>query len=346
MKHIKNRLLIYSLITFILSTQAYPMGAIRPKTTPSSSSAPSTVGKVLPLIETILPLFGSVSPIFPLIGNMLPLFGKNIGTQPTSGNLVSSLGTAGNLVSTLGTIISTVGSIKNATTQVQQPSAVASATGAYVEQIKDLAGNSSCADYSWKNSGVAPAGYIKGVALSFARSVCRLKKAEQIPTTLATILGRASTNNPLKDALSFFKDRFSNVSVSVDTIGAEPLRAVYTLGMGLGIKQNAGVTCNTPTNLNAINAFSVLSKLYTEYKSGSSSRCFLDVFKEGTNCTSKNSCPALATELAMTMLRINPTQYTTIANRDVEIAPACDQLLQDVQNLVDQDPVNVCQDIF
>lgn len=341
MKHIKNKLLIYSLITFSLSTQVYPMGAIRPKTTSTTSSVQSTVGKVLPLVETLLPLFGNVSPllgsVLPIIGNVLPLFGNN--------NVVTTQSSTGNLVSTLGTIMSTVGSITKPSSQVQQPSTATTSTGAYVEQIKDLAANSSCANYSWKNSGVAPAGYIKGVALSFARSVCRLKKAEQVPSALATILSGASSNNPLKDALSFFRNKFSNVSVSVDTIGVDPLRAVYTLGMGFGIKQNGGATCNTPTNFSAINAFSVLSKLYSEYKSGNSSRCFLDVFNEGTNCTTKSSCPALATELGMTLLRINPSQFTTVANRNVEVVPACDQLLQDVQNLIEQDPGNVCQDI-
>jgi hypothetical protein len=42
-------------------------------------------------------------------------------------------------------------------------------SGNYFQQIKDLAGASSCSRYSWKNRGRAPVGYTKGIALSFAR---------------------------------------------------------------------------------------------------------------------------------------------------------------------------------
>jgi hypothetical protein len=45
----------------------------------------------------------------------------------------------------------------------------------YAQQITTLAGNSACLKTSWKDRGRAPAGYIKGVALSFARCLCRTK---------------------------------------------------------------------------------------------------------------------------------------------------------------------------
>jgi hypothetical protein len=104
-----------------------------------------------------------------------------------------------------------------------------------------------------------------------------------------------------------------------------------------------------------------LAKLYTEYKTTASDRCFLSTFKEGASCSSSSNlgtgagadyqaynkaCPAFATEYAMTMLRILRGHYGPINRREAEVIPACDQLLKNVQELINRDSENACQDIF
>ena len=54
--------------------------------------------------------------------------------------------------------------------------------GPYVDQIKTMASNSDCANTSWASRGRAPIGYIKGVTLSYARSLCRLKEKSNFET--------------------------------------------------------------------------------------------------------------------------------------------------------------------
>lgn len=351
MKRIKKNLIICSLVTLTLSSQAFSMGSARPK------SVSPKIEKALPLIENLLPLFGTVSPLLGSLGTVLPLLGGLTSQTQTP----LPLGSLGNL----GTIISTVGTIATTLKPSPKPSAPSNQVGGpYVDQITELAASSSCATYSWKNKGVAPAGYIKGVALSYARSICRLKKAERAPSALAAILGSAVTNNKTNDALSYFKNILGSFNNNLSTKGEAPLRAVYSLGMGLGMQMSGGSNCGAssasvfPVSSSSMGVSSVLSTLLSEYKTSDSGRCFLDVFNEGTNCSANsttapagtniqsfaNSCPAFATEFAMTLLRLN--QFSLGSLGTVEVAPACDQLLQNIQSVIDNDPTAACQDIF
>jgi hypothetical protein len=247
--------------------------------------------------------------------------------------------------------------------------------GPYIDQIKLLAGNSSCASFSWAGRGRAPAGYIKGVALSYARSLCRLKENTAVSRILSGASGSAT-----KDALAHYQSSFSAIPISVSTAGTEPLRALYTLGMGLGMRESSGQYCegwdrsagsNRPsaaaeagifqTSLDSMGVNSELSKLYAEYKA-SPGKCFLDTFKQGVSCTaSQNSilgtgagaeyqkfnkaCPAFATEYAMVMLRVLRAHYGPINRKEAQVVPACNNLLKSVQDLITNDPY-ACQDII
>lgn len=253
-------------------------------------------------------------------------------------------------------------------------------TGPYVDQITELAANSTCTRYSWKNRGRAPAGYVKGMALSFARSLCRVNTYVQTPSPLGLIMSKADSKNSAKDALTHYQNNFTQLPIKTNATGTEPLRALYVLGIGLGMRETSGTYCegwdksagsNRPssagegglfqTSYDSIGASQELSKLYTEYKNSPSSRCFLDVFKQGASCSNNSTlgtglgadfqkfnkaCPAFATEYAMTMLRIQRAHYGPINRKEAEVIPACDQLLKNVQDLVNRDPQGACQDIF
>jgi hypothetical protein len=246
-------------------------------------------------------------------------------------------------------------------------------TGAYVDQIKQIAANSSCINYNFSGRGQAPAGYIKGVAISFARSLCRLKNQ----STLSQIMSAANTNNDAKDALTHYQSSLSNLSIQISAAGTEPLRALYTLGIGLGMRESSGTYCEGwdksagsnrssaageaglfQTSYDSMAASSELSKLYAEYQA-TPGRCLLDVFKQGASCSDlsnlgsgagatyqafNKACPAFATEYAMTMLRIQRSHYGPINRQEAQVVPACNTMLKQVQDLVEGDAY-ACTDL-
>lgn len=248
--------------------------------------------------------------------------------------------------------------------------------GYYVEQIKNIAGASSCASYSWSGRSKAPAGYIKGMALTYARSHCRLRTTEAAPTDLVSILGGAAGNSS-SDALALYASTFSSLSMDVNTSGVNPIRSLYTLGIGLGMRESSGKYCegrdmsasNTSANTaeagmfqtsyDSIGASAELSKLYAEYKADTS-KCYLDTFKAGVSCGSSSiagsgagaeyqafnkSCPAFAAEYAMVMLRVRRNHYGPINRKEAEVTSACNQMLKSVQDFIDND-LNSCADLI
>lgn len=252
-------------------------------------------------------------------------------------------------------------------------------SGPYLDQIIALANNSSCAKYSWKNRGTAPKGYIKGMSLSFARGICRIIQAENVPSNLVNILSAANTHNAAKDALAHYQTTFSSLNIAIDTDGVEALRALYVLGTGLGMRESSGMYCEGwdksagssrpssageaglfQTSYDSIGISPELRNLYNEYL-GNKSRCLLNVFKEGASCSSTSilgtgagadyqafnkACPAFATEYAMTMLRIARSHYGPINRKEAEVNPSCNNLYKSVEELIVRDPQNACDDLF
>lgn len=247
----------------------------------------------------------------------------------------------------------------------------------YVEAITQSMGTSACAKYSWKDRGRAPAGYIKGMGLAFARSLCRTHLTP--PNALAALMSKAAAGNAAKDALSHYQAKYTSAGIRTNVAGAEALRALYVLGMGLGMRESSGAYCegwdtsagsNRPatsaeaglfqTSYDSIGASKYLKELYTEYKA-SPARCHLNVFKEGASCRAQTvlgsgvgaefqkfnkSCPAFATEYAVTLLRILRAHFGPINRREAELNKSCNTALKNVQTLVEADAVNACAELF
>lgn len=76
-------------------------------------------------------------------------------------------------------LVTLIGSLNfgtsNALAHTTKSVSAQSSAGIAEEEIKIIAGQSACAKYSWQNRGRAPAGYVKGVALSFAEPYVALK---------------------------------------------------------------------------------------------------------------------------------------------------------------------------
>ncbi len=253
------------------------------------------------------------------------------------------------------------------------------ASTSYSQQIEDIAGRSACAKYSWKSRGHAPQGYMKGVALSFARGVCRLQASSGSVATPALLMSLANTRVTSRDAVAYYESLMDKLRFEIDRSGMETLRSVYTLGLGLGMRESSGKYCEGwdksagssrpsseaeagifQTSYNSMGASSELKMLYNEYRANPSS-CMLDVFKEGVSCKSQSilgsgagaefqkfarSCPAFATEYAMVVLRVLRKHFGPINRKEAEVTVPCNQMLDDVQRLVEQDPRGACQELL
>jgi hypothetical protein len=189
----------------------------------------------------------------------------------------------------------------------------------------------------------------------------------------------ADTHSDRHDALAHYADIFQSLNMPIETAGENTLRSLYVLGMGLGMRESSGAYCegwdtsagsNRPSSAAEAGAFQVsydsigadphLQKLYDEYQN-STSRCLLDVFKQGASCKSQGilgsgagaafqvfnkKCPAFATEYAMTLLRVLRTHFGPINRREAQVIPKCDSLLKSVQQLVESDLVNACRELL
>jgi len=235
--------------------------------------------------------------------------------------------------------------------------------------IKDLAGASACYEYQWKDRGQAPKGYVQGVALVFARAVCNPTRTDVV------VVSETNTGDDAHDALSWYNTIFTGLGMSNDAAGVDTLRHAYTLLLGLGMRESSGEHCcgrdQSATNTTADTAeagawqtsynshvFSAeLPKLFDEYKADSSG-CLLDTFSAGITCSAANwenygtgdgldfqqlekECPAFAAEYAAVMLRVSggsAGHYGPLRTKAAEVRPECDEMFQQVQTLVEQNP--------
>jgi hypothetical protein len=252
-----------------------------------------------------------------------------------------------------------------------------SLSGHYSQQIIQMVSASSCVRYSWKSRRVAPRGYVKGIALGFARSLCRLRANTR--NNAARIMSRANTGNAAEDALAHYESVFAARRISINQAGESAMRALYVLGLGLGMRESSGHYCegwdtaagsHRPSSTGEAGLFQVsydsietdpaLQQLYSEYRANPN-RCMLDIFKEGVECHPQRilgtgagaefqkinkACPAFATEYAMVLLRLSRSHFGPINRREAEVKAACNQMLTNVQQLVDADPRGVCQELY
>jgi hypothetical protein len=223
------------------------------------------------------------------------------------------------------------------------------------DQILDIATNSPCLKYDWPGRGVAPPGYIKGIALTYGKDYCELVRGEKN----ATLVMSGKPGPTASDALSWYDEG--------DGVGRDRLRAVYTLAIGLGMRESSGnttqgrdITVKHPTPQNAeaglfqtsydsLGKNPWLRKLWDYYKANQQS-CNLDVFREGAKDKKADvlgsgepaeyqkmtkSCPAFATEYVMIMLRVDRHHFGPINTRKAEYHQACNAMLRQVESAVE-----------
>jgi len=235
-----------------------------------------------------------------------------------------------------------------------------------IDQITRLAAASDVARFPWKDRGVAPAGYIKGMALVYARVYCKLSAGEPAAVEMA----KARTPDD-RDALTWYKEIFAAAGMPNDLAGVDTLRHLFVLLIGLGMRESSGKYCegrdrsasNTTaetaeaglfqTSFNAMRASSLLPMLFAKYSANPDG--FVDVFREGVRCSAASlenfgsgegrefqrlskECPAFAVEFAAVGLRHIRKHWGPIRTRAAEVRSECDEMLLEVQRLVDASP--------
>lgn len=235
------------------------------------------------------------------------------------------------------------------------------------DKIIQIAATSDIARFSWKDRGVAPAGYIKGMALVYSRVYCKLKKSDAAATDMA----KAKSADAERDALAWYSDVFDAAGMNNSAAGSDTLRHLFVLLIGLGMRESSGKYCegrdtstsNTTadtaeaglfqTSFNARAASPLLPTLFSQYSANPSG--FVEVFKEGVRCTTANlenfgsgdgkefqrlskSCPAFAAEFAAVGLRHTRKHWGPITRKAAEVRTECDTMLRQVQAVVDATP--------
>jgi hypothetical protein len=236
-----------------------------------------------------------------------------------------------------------------------------------ISRISNLATTSAIASYDWANRGVAPAGYIKGMAVSYAKIYHELG----VENAYAAEMAKAMTADASRDALKHYEEVFQRAGMGNSKDGPDTLRHLFVLMLGLGMRESSGKHCegrdrsahNTSaetaeaglfqTSFNARRASLLLPKLFNEFAS-QPTPSYLDVFKEGVRCKDSNlenfgdgdgrefqklskDCPFFAVEFAAIGLRNIRKHWGPINRRDAEVKADADAMFKEVQKLVDQD---------
>jgi hypothetical protein len=227
-----------------------------------------------------------------------------------------------------------------------------------VLDLAALADHSGIASYSWEDRGVAPRGYIRGMAIMFGRVYCKLNANQDAASEMAM----ADTGEHATDALAWYSQEFVDLGMDNTTPGPDVLRHLFALLTGLGMRESSGKHCEgrdaSATNTTAetaeaglfqvshdsINAHFLLGALFDQYKGLTD---FQGIFSDGVVCSPANwqnwgtgvgadfqeltkVCPAFAVEYAALALRKIRRHWGPINRKTAELRPECDDLFKSV----------------
>ena len=236
-----------------------------------------------------------------------------------------------------------------------------------IARISRVASNSAIRSYDWLDRGQAPAGYLNGMAVSYAKVYYDLGAGNAYAVEMA----KAVTSDAATDALRHCDEILKQASMDNSKAGPDTLRHLFVLMLGLGMRESSGRYCegrdrsahNTSaetaeaglfqTSFNARHASPLLPKLFTVF-SATPAPSYIDLFKQGVRARAvdqenygdgdgrdfqklSKECPFFAVEFAAIGLRNIRKHWGPINRRAAEIKADADGLFKEVQQLVDQD---------
>jgi hypothetical protein len=202
---------------------------------------------------------------------------------------------------------------------------------------------------------------MRGMALAFAQ-VCR-RFAAGHPG--AVEMAKANTHNDEHDALSWYNSNFAAIGMSNDQSGADTLRHLWVLMLGVGMRESSGkhccgrdrsasnVTADTAeaglfqTSYNAHGCHSSFDIVMNEFMAGKVEG-YGTVFSHGVSCSAadwqdygsgagqdfqrlcKNK-PAFAAESCAITLRNLRKHYGTVNRKEAELRKEADDMFKEIQ---------------
>lgn len=182
--------------------------------------------------------------------------------------------------------------------------AVSAQNASLLDPITAIASRSTC---NPQGHDRAPAAYIRGMAMTFARAVCHPERADVRVSSAAR--AAPGSEAALGDALTVFDEQFRRLNMSNDSDGPDALRHTYVLLLGLGLIESSGKYCagrDSPRPYNHENSAEsglfqtswgahtysdTLEPLYNAYKPSrplsdpDPGKCLLNYFKQqGLSC--------------------------------------------------------------
>lgn len=224
-----------------------------------------------------------------------------------------------------------------------------------IDKVVRAALASPLSRHVWTGRGVAPSGYVKGMAVAYGNVYAKWKSGDAAALVMAQ-----GSGNSARDALAWYG---IHVGPGVDT-----LRKTFVLLTGLGMRESSGnpftgrdrsaknVAADTAEaglfqqSWNSRTASPDLPKLFAQYMAHPDG--FLPIFREGNVAHPRElenygsgdgaafqrlakSCPAFAVEAAAVGLRTVRTHWGPIDRREAEMRPEADHLFQQVQTIID-----------
>ncbi len=227
--------------------------------------------------------------------------------------------------------------------------------------IYTMAQTSEIADYAWPDRGIAPTGYIAGIALCFAYAV-RSGDDDDAVNVMSQAQG-----NPEKDALAWYEAEFTKLGMNNKVAGPDTLRHLFVMMMGLGMRESSGRYCEgrdmSASNVASDTCEAGLFQTSWNIRSGSPTieplifdfwdnpNGFLSQFKEGITATANNLnsygsgdgaryqwlsrfAPLFTVMVTGVGMRCLRQHWGPINRREVTLKKEADDLLKDVQELV------------
>jgi uncharacterized protein (TIGR02594 family) len=222
---------------------------------------------------------------------------------------------------------------------------------------------SELAGFVWDDRGVAPLGYLQGMALTFALAV----QEWQAGNPVALEIARADTGKEDTDALAWLAPEFEEMGFSNRQDGLNTLRALFVLLIGLGMRESSGkYYCGrdtTATNVESDTAEAGLFQTSWNIRSCSplmeellatywaDPNGWLAVFAKKQNPTASNLShygsgdgaryqflakfsPSFAAYVTALGLRKRRQHWGPVNRREVELTNEADALLMAVQKMV------------
>ena len=230
--------------------------------------------------------------------------------------------------------------------------------------ICDLAMASPIASYKWRDRGVAPSGYIKGMAVAWS-TVYRKFVGGDIT---AIEMAKAATASPDYDALVWYEDVFEDYGMQNNLAGTDTLRHLFVMLMGLGMRESSGQHCcgrdmsaenvqsdtceaglfQTSWNIHTCN--DQIRHVFDQY-SARTKLCALNIFSENVSCDESDwscygtgegfyyqelakFCPQFAVESTAIGLRNRRQHWGPINRFEAEIKKDADNMFMTIQDLL------------